>query len=125
MGRSILQQVKPRSTFDLCSLIYALVLIHAEVLFGEFMVLPWLINNHNIGLFKICCLQVYGAFLYFNVIGNIWKIMITNTSTVGKVLPTLLKPGKKQINTSCRISFLYSQPLIFNFWIFYGSSIIW
>ncbi|KAJ8299982.1 hypothetical protein KUTeg_021501 [Tegillarca granosa] len=93
MGRSILQKIKPRSTFDLFSLIYALVLIHAEVLFGEFMVLPWLIKKHNIGLFKICCLQVYGAFLYFNVIGNMWKIMITNTSTVGKVLPTLLKPG--------------------------------
>jgi hypothetical protein len=42
---------------------------------------------------QILLYNVYGGFVYFNVMGNIWKIMTTNTSTIGKILPTLLKPG--------------------------------
>lgn len=87
------RKIKPKCAYDTISVVYAQVLIHCGVLFGELFVLPWLIETQGIGLFKICILQIFGIFIYANVMGRCWKIWTTNTSIVGKILPTLLKPG--------------------------------
>lgn len=44
---------------------------------------------------------MYGGFIYFNVIGNMWKIMLINILIIGIILFILLKLGnilEKKIN---------------------------
>ncbi|XP_033731997.1 probable palmitoyltransferase ZDHHC24 [Pecten maximus] len=90
---SLWRRMKPNCWIDTLSIIYAQIMIHSGLVYGEFMVLPWLIETYKVGLVKICLYHMYAIFIYFNVIGRMWKICSTNTSTVGKILPTLLKPG--------------------------------
>ncbi|KAK3087808.1 hypothetical protein FSP39_010908 [Pinctada imbricata] len=90
---SLWRQLKPKSPADILSLCYALILIHATIIFGDFVVAPWMTEYYGTTMFDIVLYNFYGAFIYLNVIGNMLKIMLTNTSTVGRILPTLLKPG--------------------------------
>ena len=87
------RQILPKNTVDTLSLCYALTLIHSVVILGDFFVAPWMKEHYSTTNAQILMYNVYGGFIYFNVIGNMWKIMTTNTSTIGIILPTLLKPG--------------------------------
>ena len=90
----ILRQLKPSCTSDLLSLTYALILIHGTIIFGDFVVAPWMVEEYGTNLLDLFLYNLFGLFIYVNVIGNMLKIILTNTSTVGVILPTLLKPGK-------------------------------
>lgn len=87
------RQILPKNIVDTLSFCYAMSLIHSVVILGDFFVAPWMKENYGTTNAQILWYNVYGGFIYFNVIGNMWKIMSTNTSTIGIILPTLLKPG--------------------------------
>ena len=55
---------------------------------------PWMVEEYGTNLLDLFLYNLFGLFIYVNVIGNMLKIILTNTSTVGVILPTLLKPGK-------------------------------
>lgn len=87
------RQILPKNIVDTLSFCYAMSLIHSVVILGDFFVAPWMKENYGTTNAQILWYNVYGGFIYFNVMGNMWKIMSTNTSTIGIILPTLLKPG--------------------------------
>jgi hypothetical protein len=88
-----LRQIKPKSWVDAMSMCYCMIMVHSAYLFGQFAIQPWLIETHSIGTLKLFFYQILALYFYVNVMGNIYKIISTNTSTTGKMLPTLLKPG--------------------------------
>ena len=87
------RKIKPKCNADAFSMIYAQIMINAGVIYGKYAVLPWMKENSDIGTGRIVVYHMIGAYIYVNVMGRIWKMIMINTSTVGKILPTLLKPG--------------------------------
>lgn len=75
--------------------------IYSVVIFGDFFVVFWMKENYGIINVWILWYNVYGGFIYFNVIGNMWKIMLINILIIGIILFILLKLGnilEKKIN---------------------------
>lgn len=61
-----------------------------EILF----ILPWIVNQTpNYSETKWFLHVFVGTFIYLNCLACFWKIISTETSTKGIVLPSLLKPG--------------------------------
>jgi len=94
----ILKRNIPKSTSDIFAFIFLLVSIHSIALFQLFYVLPTIYSNPEHGStsdgFTLYYFHVaMGIFIYLNVILNLYKVMTTNTSIRGKMLPAILKPG--------------------------------
>lgn len=87
------RHVRPKSWVDGASMLYCMGMVHAAYLYGEIAIAPWLVETYSVGTLKMCFYQLLALFFYVNVMGNIYMIITTNTSTTGKMLPTLLKPG--------------------------------
>ena len=87
------KDVKPKSFVDTMSMGYCLVMVHSAYIYAEVVIVPWLQEVYSVGPVKMFFYQTLALYLYMNFMGNIYKIITTNTSTTGKMLPTLLKPG--------------------------------
>ncbi|VDI62232.1 palmitoyltransferase [Mytilus galloprovincialis] len=87
------RNIKPKSFVDAMSMLYFMIMVHSAYLYGEFAIAPWMKETYSMGTLKNIVYQIFALFLYLNVMGNVYKIIETNTSSVGKMLPTLLKPG--------------------------------
>lgn len=84
----------PKTPTDTCAFIFTVVMIPVIWLFEVFVVLPRLYD----GLPRTAMYYfhiVAAAFLCVNVLGNLWMILYQDTSTAGRVLPSILKPGWK------------------------------
>ena len=90
----------PKSTSDRIAFLFLLFSVHSIALFELLGVLPLIYSTHEhatpTGQFSLYFFHIsVGVFSYFNVMINLWKIITTNTSTRGLILPTQLKPGWK------------------------------
>ena len=89
------RHVKPKSVVDGLSMLYCMVMVHVAMIYGMFAIAPWLKETYSVGNLKLIFYHIMGLYFYLNVMGNIYMIIVTNTSISGKMLPTLLKPGDK------------------------------
>ncbi|RUS84952.1 hypothetical protein EGW08_007263, partial [Elysia chlorotica] len=90
----------PKSTSDRVAFLFLLFAIHSIAFFELFAVLPSIYSTHehvaSNGQFNLYFFHIFiGVFVYASVMINLKKIITTNTSTRGLVLPTQLKPGWK------------------------------
>lgn len=95
-----LKALLPRSTSDRVAFFFLLFAIHSIAFFELFAVLPSIYSTGAHATESGQCSFYFihisvGIFAYINVMLNLWKIMTTNTSTRGMVLPIQLKPGWK------------------------------
>lgn len=88
----------PKSKSDFSAFCFLLAAIHSIGLFELFVVLPSIYSTTTHAPdengFSLYYFHVFmGIFIYTNVILNLYKVMTTNTSTRGKVLPSILRSG--------------------------------
>lgn len=86
----------PRTWTDLCAFGFLLFAIHAIGLFELLHVLPIVYSTdaHKDESFPwVFMHKCSGFFIYINVMINIYKMLTTNTSIQGKVLPSILQQG--------------------------------
>lgn len=98
------RNIKPKSFVDAMSMLYFMIMVHSAYLYGEFAIAPWMKETYSMGTLKNIVYQIFALFLYLNVMGNVYKIIETNTSSVGKMLPTLLKPGNQRSYTGQKVT---------------------
>lgn len=82
----------PRSNDDRIAFMFFTIAVHLVPIYELFVILPY-IDADRTGTFWLHA--TLGFFLYFNVISSFVKLIKTDSSTAGHVLPTLLKPGWK------------------------------
>lgn len=90
----LLQTSVPRRTIDRIMFVYLLLLVHNVMFYLYFIVFPWQRENSGTSDLTIYLYGAWTLFLYVNIMGGTWKVILTNTSTAGVVLPTMIKPGK-------------------------------
>lgn len=110
----ILQSYVPKRTLDKVMFVYMLLLVHNVMFYLCYIVLPWRRDTHGTSDLTVYLCEAWILFLYVNIIGGIWKVMLVSTTTRGVILPSTLKPG-----THVLISIL-KHAVYFRF-LFYGS----
>lgn len=82
----------PKSPSDWMAFLILVFGIHSVVIFELFVVLPFLYMNREFSGFYY--FHIFAAvFIYFNTMGNLVMVMITETGTQGLMLPVMLKEG--------------------------------
>ncbi|XP_061163830.1 probable palmitoyltransferase ZDHHC24 [Saccostrea echinata] len=89
----LLQNYVPRRTIDRIMFVYLLLLVHNIMFYLFYIVLPWRKENYGTSDLTIYLYEVWILFLYVNVMGGTWRVVMTNTTTKGIVLPSVLKQG--------------------------------
>jgi hypothetical protein len=90
----LLQNCVPRRAIDRIMFVYLLLLVHNVMFYLYFIVFPWRRENSGSSDLTIYLYEAWILFLYMNILGGTYKVIMINTSTAGVVLPTVLKPGK-------------------------------
>ena len=94
-----LREILPKSRSDAFAFSFTLFGINAIYFFELKFILPWLMNEDNQYSDTKWYFHVFlGTFIYVNALGFFWKIISTETSTKGIILPILLKPGTVSIS---------------------------
>lgn len=89
----ILQSCVPKRTLDKVMFVYMLLLVHNVVFYLCYIVLPWRRDTLGTSDLTVYLCKAWILFLYVNIIGGIWKVMLVSTTTRGVILPSTLKPG--------------------------------
>lgn len=80
----------PREPGDRISFVFMLVVVHMVALYELFVILPYIDGDRTSTFWLHACL---GFYIYFNVMTSFLKLLTTDSSTAGEILPTLLLPG--------------------------------
>lgn len=81
----------PKTPTDWGAFIFLLFGIHSIALYELLVVLPFYKSLHPDLLYYTHVMA--GVFIYVNTVTNLWKVMTTDTSTKGIMMPVILKPG--------------------------------
>ena len=88
------KQMRPKCKSDWFGCVFSMFGINAIYWYELLTVLPWVSkqsDSYSPLLYYIHMMS--GTFLYVNAMWSFWKVISTDTSTVGVMLPVTLKPG--------------------------------
>ena len=88
----------PKDRGELIPIFFVLALICMYVVFELYVILPAIYNN--IFTYKEVCHLLFGLYVIFNVIGNLFLCMITDTSVDTIICPVLLPTPNVRASTS-------------------------
>ncbi|KAK3087415.1 hypothetical protein FSP39_005596 [Pinctada imbricata] len=84
--------VSPKTLDKIC-IVYIQILIHALLLGSFLIVFPWMRNEGGYSILTYTVCNVYAAFLYVNIMCNMYKVVTVDTSTSLQILPAVPPPG--------------------------------
>lgn len=91
--RNLLIKRLPKTPTDWFAFLFVIVAVNSILIFELFVVLPFLYKDF-VGFSLVYYLHICAAiFLYFNTMGNMMMVILTETGTRGLLLPSVLKPG--------------------------------
>lgn|SRR6218665_1137366 len=100
----------PKQPSDRIAYFMMLIMIHIVGIYELFVILPYIDYERN----KTFWLHASaGLFLYFNVMASFYKLFMTDSTSSGVMLPTLLMPGWQYCHT-CGIN---TPPRSFHCWM--------
>lgn len=80
----------PKERGEIIPIIFVIILITIYVTFELYVILPAIYNN--IFTYKEICHLIFGLYIIFNLIGNLFLCMATDTSIDTIICPVLLPP---------------------------------
>lgn len=90
---SNLRKYLPKDKTECFAYVFTLAAITGIFLFEVFIVLPDIVSRHDYSYRWQLCHKINAFLLFINAISCFWKIISSETSSRGVVLPTIMKPG--------------------------------
>ena len=106
-----IQRLWPKSSVDKIAFGFTMTELIVEGSFELFIVIPKLYPELCVG--KVLH-AFFGAFLFFNTVGNLFLAMGTDVTSGSTVLPSILKPGWKYCSTCILWFSCYKQNSMFD-----------